>query len=73
MVQSDMNDNLLKYLLSDSEVEKFHVGVICVTNSGSKCRSAKVTVGGVPLYGILDSGTDITIMGGLHLNKWLLC
>lgn len=73
MIQSDTKDNPLEYLLSDSEDEEFCVGVICVTDSGSKCQSAKVIVRGVSLYGIVDgSRADITIMGALHLNKWLL-
>ena len=55
--------NPLKYLLSDSDDEKPHVGVIRIPDGGSKCQYAKVVVGGVPLYGIVDSGADITIMG----------
>ena len=66
MVQSDTKDDLLKYLLSDSEDKESCVGVVCVTDSGSKCQSAKVIVGGVPLYSIVDSGADITITYGEH-------
>ena len=69
MVQSDTSDNPLKYLLSDSEDEEFRVRVIHVTNSVSKCQSTKVIVGGVPLYGIVDSGADITIMGGTAFKQ----
>ena len=69
MVQSDTSDNPFKYLLSDSQDEEFRVGVTHVTDSFSKCQSAKVIVGGVPLYGIVVSGTDITIMGGTAFKQ----
>ena len=72
MVQSDTSDNPLNYLLSDSEDEEIRLAVIRFTDSGNKCQSAKVIVRGVLLYGIVDSGANITIMGVLHLNKWLL-
>ena len=72
MKQSDTKDDLLNYLLSDSEDDESHVGVVHVTDGGSKCQSAKVLIGGVPLYGIVDGGADITVMGSTALNKWLL-
>ena len=62
MVQSDAKDDPLKYLLSDSDDEEPRVGVICIPNSGSKCQYAKVVVGGVTLYGIVDNGADFTII-----------
>ena len=37
--------------------EESHVGVIHVTDSGSKCQSAKIIVAGVPLYAIVDRAT----------------
>ena len=63
MVQSNTKYDPFKYLLPDSDDKEPHVGVIRVTNGGSKCQYTKVVVGGVPLYGIVDSGADITIMG----------
>ena len=63
MVQSNTKDDPFKYLLPDSDDKEPRVGVIRVTNGGSKCQYAKVVVGGVPLYGIVNSGADITIMG----------
>ena len=63
MVQSDAKDDPLNYLLSDSDDEEPRVGVIRIPDGGSKCQYAKVVIGGVPLYGIVDSGADITIMG----------
>ena len=63
MVQSDAKDDPLKYLISDLDDEEPCVGVILIPDAGSKYQYAKVVVGGVPLYGIVDSGADITIMG----------
>ena len=63
MVQSNTNDNPFKYLLPDSDDEEPNVGVIRVTDGDSKCQYTKVVVGGVPLYGTVDSGADITITG----------
>ena len=69
IIQSDTRDDLLQYLFSYSEHEEPRVAVIRVEDSGSKCQSAKVIVGGVPLYGIVDSGADITIMGGTAFKQ----
>ena len=69
MVQSDAKDDPLKYLLSDSEDEESHIAVVCVMDGGSQCQRAKVIVGGVPLYGIVDSGADITIMGSTAFKQ----
>ena len=69
MIQSDTRDDPLQYLFSDSEDEEPRVAVIRVKDSGSKCQSAKIIVGGVPLYGIVDSGADITIMGGTAFKQ----
>ena len=52
----------LTYLLSDSSSEA--VRVVTVPDLGSQPKCAKVVVQGVPLYGIIDSGADITILGG---------
>ena len=56
MAQSDATDDPLKYLLSDSDDEELHLGVIYIHDGGSKCQYAKVVVGEVHLYGIVDSG-----------------
>ena len=62
MAQSDAKDIPLKYLLSNLDDEEPHKGVVCIQDGGSNCQYAKVVVGGVHLYGIVDSGADITIM-----------
>ena len=45
-----------------SEVHQFR-------DQGSKPRCAKVEVQGVPMFGILDTGADITIMGSALFKK----
>ena len=48
---------------SDSEDEEV-VKQIVVTDKGSKAQHARVSIQGVPANGIIDTGADITIMGG---------
>lgn len=48
---------------SDSEDEDV-VKQIVVTDKGSKAQYACVSVQGVPANGVIDTGADITIMGG---------
>ena len=43
--------------------------LIWVQDNGSSCQCAKVLVEGVPAEGIIDSGSDITIMGGDLFRK----
>ena len=38
--------------------------VVHVKDQGSFPQYAKVQIQGVPVYGVLDSGADISIMGG---------
>ena len=40
-----------------------------LTDQGSKPQCVKLQVQGVPAYGIIDSGADITIMGGILFKK----
>ena len=56
---------LLSVLLSSSEDEsEAHVSLVRVHDLGSQSQCVKVEIQGVPAEGILDSGADITIMGG---------
>ena len=48
---------------SDSENEEV-VKQIVVTDKGSKAQHARVSVQGVPTTEVIDTGADITIMGG---------
>ena len=43
--------------------------MVRVADKGSKPQCAKVEVQGVPAYGVLDSGADITIMGSTLFRK----
>ena len=54
------------YLLSDSEGE---VRKVTVTDQGSQPKCAPVSLQGVSTYGIIDSGADITIMGGALFKR----
>ena len=63
----DREDNPMDYLHSDSE--EGEVRQITVKDQGSQTKCAKVTVQGIPMYGIIDSGADITIMGGEMFKK----
>ena len=63
----DREDNPMDYLHSDSE--EGEVRRITVKDQGSQTKCAKVTVQGIPMYGIIDSGADITIMGGEMFKK----
>ena len=70
MIQSDQQptppasgDNPLQYLLSDSDGSD-EIRQVRVHDSGSKPHCATVNVQRVPMSGIVDSGADISIMGG---------
>ena len=66
MVQSKRDDNPLDYLLPDSSDSEdvSEVKQIRLVDQGSHPQHAKVVVGGVPMEGVVDSGSDITILGG---------
>ena len=54
----------MTYLLSDTDDDDdVGVNMIYVADQGSMSQSARVIVG-VPLVGIVDTGADITILGG---------
>ena len=54
----------MTYLFSYSEDDDAEVRMVHVVDQGSRSQSAKVVVGGVPVAGIVDTGADITILGG---------
>ena len=60
-------ENLLGLLFSDSDIDT-EVKVIRVSDEGSKSQCAHVEVQGVQAYGIIDTATDITIIGGRLFN-----
>ena len=63
MVKSGDLDDPSSYLQSDSD-ESLDVKVVHVADQGSEPKCVHVTIGGVPCFGIVDSGVDISIMGG---------
>ena len=70
-IKSDDRDNPMIYLFSDSEDDDAEVRMARVVDQGSRSQSAKVVVGGVPVSGIMDTGADITILGGDAFKQWL--
>ena len=56
----------MAFLFSDSDSEEgsSNVKQIWVEDQGSQSHCAQVRIAGVPVYGIVDSGADITIIGG---------
>ena len=58
---SSAAENLLSLLLSDPEEEQ--VNLVQIQDKGSSAKDVVVQVQGVPGVGVIDSGSDITIMG----------
>ena len=54
---------------SSDEDDPVNVNVVRVTDQGSVPRCVGVQVQGVPAYGLIDSGADITIIGGTLFKK----
>ena len=57
-------------LFSDSS-EEGEVTAVKIDDKGSYPQCVQVQVQGVPMYGIVDSGADITIIGGRMFQRWL--
>ena len=57
-----LSSSILDALLDDSEEEE--IRRMRLDYNGSRSRYAQVEVQGVPAQGIVDSGADITIIGG---------
>ena len=61
---------LLSYLLStDSEDSEDGVRQIRISDQGSRQQHADILIEGVPARGIIDSGAEITIIGGELLRR----
>ena len=58
--------SILQLLFSDSDEDSGNVDMVQVSD---KPRCAQVDIHGVPAYGVIDSGSDVTIMGGELLRK----
>ena len=50
--------------ISDLLASESDDGDVLAVQAGSSLRCAKVEIQGVPVYGIVDTGADITIIGG---------
>ena len=59
----------LTCLLSSSDSEEGSVKIVHLQDGGSASRCVKVCVQGVPIYGLIDSGADISIIGGSMFKK----
>ncbi len=70
-VTSPGRPNPLDFLFSDSSDSEGdgEVRVVRVSDEGSRPRCVRVQIQGVPVVGVLDSGADITIMGGALFKK----
>ena len=52
----------ISYLLSSDSEEEGTVKIVRVEDAGSASRCIRVNVQGVPVFGLIDSGADITIL-----------
>ena len=57
-------DQLHDCLLSLDSEDDSGVCQVCVADRGSKQQYADVQIEGVPARGVIDTGSDITVMGG---------
>lgn len=62
-ISQEILDDPLRYLMSDSD-DSSDVRQVRIQDQGSKPQKARVSVGGVPMLGVVDTAADITIMGG---------
>ena len=60
------SDDPMEYLLDDDGVQ---VNQVRIMDHGSQPQCAQVSVGGVTMKGVVDSGSDITILGGEMFKK----
>ena len=60
------SDDPMEYLLDDDSVQ---VKLVRIMDHGSQPQCAKVSIGGVTMKGVVDSGSDITILEGEMFKK----
>ena len=63
LATTEIPDDPMQYLFSDSDSSD-EIRQVCVQDKGSQPHCAKLNVQGVPVDGVVDSGADITTMGG---------
>ena len=61
--------DLLDILYSSDEEKEAEVSVVEVRDHGSHPQCARVEIQGVLVFGVIDSGADITIIGGNLLRR----
>lgn len=61
--------NPMEFLYSSDSEEESEVRIVRVMDRGSLSQCARLQVQGVPMFGIIDSWADITIMGGELFKK----
>lgn len=59
----------MEFLYSSDSEEESEVRIVRVMDGGSISQCAILQVQGVPVFGIIGSGSDITIMGREMLKK----
>ena len=70
-----VSQELMDLLFFSSDEEEAEVRMVRVRDKGSQACCGPVQIQGVPMYGIIDSGADITIIGGSEetsSTRWLL-
>ena len=67
-ISQEILDDPLRYLMSDSD-DSSDVRQVRIQDQGSKPQKVRVTVGGVPMLGVIDTAADISIMGGEMFKK----
>ena len=55
---------VMPYLLSSSDEESDGVRQVRITDGGSRQQQVDILLEGVPVCGVVDSGSDLTILGG---------
>ncbi len=61
--------NPMDFLYSSDSDEISDVCLVRVHDKGSKPQCVGIQIQGVPMFGIIDSGADITIIGGILFKK----
>ena len=67
-ISQEILDDPLQYLMSDSD-DSTDVRQVRIQDQGSRPQKVRVTVGGVPMLGVIDTAADISIMGGNVFKK----
>ncbi len=62
--EASVVENPIDYLVSSDDDDQSSVKTVRVQDTGSKVMYANVDLHGVPVKGVIDSGADITILGG---------